>query len=93
MQSSQSNLLTRSDTLLGVCQALGDDFGFNPLLLRIGFAVLLLWSPAIVIGAYLGAGIVVAVSRLLFPHPRTAAVQVPTEQDPAEDADDYAMAA
>ena len=68
MQASQSNTLFREDTILGVCQALGEDFGFNPLYLRIVFGVLLLWQPLGVIGVYLGAGVLVAFTRLLVPN-------------------------
>ena len=57
----------RSDTILGVCQAIGEDFGFHPNWLRILFASALLASPAIVIGTYLGLGVLVAASRLIFP--------------------------
>ena len=34
----------RSDTILGVCEALGQDFGFNPTYLRIALASLVLWN-------------------------------------------------
>lgn len=69
MPNSQPSLIARDHTLFGVCEALGEDFGFNPLLLRIPFAVLLLWNPVAVIGTYLAAGILVAASRWLFPNP------------------------
>ena len=42
----------RDDTLLGACYALSEDFGFNPLYLRILFAFGILWSPAIAFIAY-----------------------------------------
>jgi phage shock protein C len=73
MQSPQPSLPMRDDNLLGICQALGDDFGFNPLWLRIVFASVLIWNPVIVVGVYLGLGLVVALSRWLVPNPRTAA--------------------
>ena len=72
MHSDQTNMLARDDTLFGVCQALGEDFGVNPFYLRVSFAVLLLWNPVAIIGAYAAAGAVVAVSRLLSPNPRPA---------------------
>ena len=75
MQSSQPSLIARDDTLLGVCQALGEDLGFNPNYLRVTFAVLLLWNPAVVFGAYAAAGAVVLLSRWLAPNPRTAPAQ------------------
>lgn len=57
----------RSDTFLGVCEAIGNDLGFNPNWLRIPFAALILWNPAVVVGVYLGLGCVVAAARWLFP--------------------------
>lgn len=66
------NVFTRPDTLLGVCQAVGDDFGFNPLILRVAFGVPLVWNPAAMIAAYLVLGVIVMVSRLLFPNPAAA---------------------
>jgi phage shock protein PspC (stress-responsive transcriptional regulator) len=67
-----SNLLTRDDTFFGVCQALGEDFGFSPNVLRIGLALGIFWSPMLMIGLYAGAALVVLVSRLLVPEPRPA---------------------
>jgi phage shock protein C len=81
--AAHTNLIARDDTLLGVCQALGEDFGFNPLLLRVPLAALLLWNPVAVIGTYLGAGAIVLVSRLLAPDPRRAAVAQPAVEAPA----------
>lgn len=57
----------RNDTFLGVCEAIGQDFGFNPNWLRIAFAPLIIISPLATIGAYLALGGVVAGSRWLFP--------------------------
>ncbi len=67
-----ANLFTRDDTFFGVCQALGDDFGFNPVYLRIALGVSLLLSPTLVLGGYAIAGIAVAASRLLVPEPGAA---------------------
>jgi phage shock protein C len=74
MQGAQPNLFFRDDTILGVCEALGEDFGFNPFILRVVLASSLLWNPAIVVGGYLAAGVVVAISRWLAPNPRAAKV-------------------
>ena len=81
------NLLARDDTLLGVCAALGEDFGFNPQYLRAAFAALLLVNPPAVIGSYLAAGAIVALSRLLAPNPRRAAVAAQPETPSEPDAD------
>ena len=72
----------RSDTILGVCQALGDDFGFNPLWLRAALPVGLFWHPELVIGLYLGLGVIVAISRLAFP-PRRVAIPAAAAAAPA----------
>ena len=77
MQEDRGNLFTRNDTMFGVCEALGQDFGFNPLYLRLAFAVLLVPFPMPVIGAYVAAGILVAMSRLVFPAPRRKAEAAP----------------
>jgi phage shock protein PspC (stress-responsive transcriptional regulator) len=57
----------RGDTLLGVCEAVGRDLGFNPTWLRIAFASLLLWNPEAVVVAYLALGLVVALTHWIFP--------------------------
>jgi phage shock protein C len=70
--ATQPSLIARDHTLLGICEGLGEDFGFNPLYLRVTFAVGLLWNPLAMIGAYAALGAVVLVSRLLAPNPRFA---------------------
>lgn len=72
MHADQGSLITRDDTLLGVCAALGEDFGFNPLYLRMALGVLLIWIPVTVIASYIGAGLIVAASRWAFPKVRPA---------------------
>ena len=57
----------RSDTILGVCEAVGQDFGFNPLYLRLAFAGLFYFNPLMVIGTYLTLGAGVALARWLYP--------------------------
>src|SRR5690348_15264939 len=73
-QENQVALPMRSHTILGVCEAIGEDFGFNPTFLRVPFAAIVLYSPMIAIGAYLALGVVVLASRLLFPRPKAQAV-------------------
>jgi|ERR1051325_3536973 phage shock protein PspC (stress-responsive transcriptional regulator) len=96
--ADQTNLIARDDTLLGVCQALGEDFGFNPLLLRVPLAALLLWNPVAVISTYLGAGAIVLLSRLLAPNPRAArpaeaAAEVAPETATGQELEPLAIAA
>jgi len=65
------SFITDERNLFGVCAALGHDFGFNPLILRLAFGVTLLWNPEVVIGTYLLAGLFVIVSHWLFPAPHS----------------------
>lgn len=55
----------RHDTILGVCEAIGQDFGFNPTWLRLAFIAPIFFAPYAAVGAYLGLGVVVAATRLL----------------------------
>lgn len=64
---AQTNLLLRHDTILGVCEAIGQDFGFNPNWLRIAFCAPIYWNPAVVVGVYLALGVLVAATRYAFP--------------------------
>jgi phage shock protein PspC (stress-responsive transcriptional regulator) len=69
-----TNPLFRHDTLLGVCQALGEDLGINPLWLRVPLASAILFSPAGAVGTYLALGVLVLVARLVFP-PKPFAIE------------------
>jgi phage shock protein PspC (stress-responsive transcriptional regulator) len=84
MQTVQPNPFTRDDTMLGVCQAIGDDLGFNPAILRVAFAIPLLWNPMIAVGIYLGLGAAVLVSRLVVREPRQPRAPAPAIADHAE---------
>ncbi|MGI8705650.1 MAG: PspC domain-containing protein [Sphingomicrobium sp.] len=86
----------RGDTILGVCEAVGQDLGFHPNWLRIPFGALLLWNTMAVIGAYLGLGCIVALARWFYPaeRPNAAPKLVSETQAPAEQNDeDLAIAA
>lgn len=65
----------RNDTLLGVCEAIGQDFGINAIWLRLAFIAPLFFAPVLTISAYLGLGLLVAASRYFFP--RENAVETP----------------
>lgn len=67
--TAQRSLIRRHHTILGVCEGVGEDFGFNPLFLRIAFAAALFFSPMGAIAAYLGLGLIVLGTRLLVPEP------------------------
>src|SRR5688500_17977987 len=88
MQTSQPSVFARDHTILGICEALGEDFGFNPVFLRIPLAVCLLLNPWAVAATYAGLGVLVAFTRLVAPNPRKpAAAQAdaaPAATKPAE---------
>jgi phage shock protein PspC (stress-responsive transcriptional regulator) len=85
MQDDNTNLLLRDDTMLGVCQGLGEDFGFNPIWLRIAFGSMLLINPIAVVGTYLGLGVLVATSRLIVPARRAAPAVEPVQTVAAQE--------
>lgn len=76
----------RNDTLLGVCEAIGQDFGFNPLWLRLAFIVPLFFAPVWTVAGYLGLGAVVAISRRLFPRVPASEQIVDVKAKPAAQA-------
>lgn len=84
------SILARDDTLLGFCFAVAQDFGFNPLYLRILFAVVLFWSPLGAFAGYAILGAIVALSRRLAPDPQSVAI---AESECAEDLEELPLAA
>jgi phage shock protein C len=98
---ANGNLFTRSDTMLGICQGLGEDLGFNPNYLRVALGISLVWKPELTIGIYLALGLVVLASRLLFPKriatpaidSRAPAAAVPALRDSVNNSQSYAHAA
>ncbi len=59
----------RNDTLLGVCEALGQDFGVNPTWFRLAFIPPLFFVPLQTIAAYFAIGALVALTRWIAPAP------------------------
>ena len=78
-QENQIALPLRSHTIFGVCEAIGEDFGFNPVWLRVPLAAIVVYSPMMAIGAYFALGAAVLLSRLVFPRstPQNAANATP----------------
>ena len=70
-QEKQVALPLRSHTIFGVCEAIGEDFGFNPVFLRVPLATMVIISPLWAFGAYFALGAIVLASRLLFPERRS----------------------
>ena len=65
IMTDQTPLPLRNDTILGVCEAIGQEFGFNPLWLRLAFIPPLFFSITFTLAAYLGLGLIVAATRWL----------------------------
>ena len=59
----------RSDTFLGVCQALGDGFCVPSNLFRVAIAPVLVWHPLTTMALYLAAGLLVALLNWIIPVP------------------------
>lgn len=94
--SAQENYVAlplRSHTILGVCEAIGEDFGFNPVLLRVPFAASVLWSPLLAIGAYFALGAIVLLSRLVAPKQQPAPIVSVEQPQPANEQQELAKAA
>jgi phage shock protein C len=83
MQNVQPSLFTREDTFFGVCQGLGEDLGIHSNILRLAFALALFFNPIATLAAYVGAGMLVAGSRWLFPQPLVE-VEVAAEAEPLQ---------
>ena len=65
--TANETLFNRPDTLFGVCEGIGREFGIHPNILRLAFAIPMIWNPVAVIGTYLGLGVALWLSRKLAP--------------------------
>jgi len=93
VEQGYTSLPLRAHTILGVCEAIGEDFGFNPVFLRIPLAAMVIVSPMWAFGAYFALGGVVMVSRLLFPRPTDEAAKSSATPAPANEQRELARAA
>ena len=85
----QPALPFRGDTMLGVCEGIGQDLGFNPTYLRVIFASLFYFDPVIVVGSYLALGAGLALARWLYPVPAAPVAQAAAHPTaPAADNED-----
>ena len=82
MTTETKPLSAPKDNLLGICNALGEDFGFNPLWLRLALGAIFVIQPIGVVVTYLALGLVVLVSRIAFPSRRPTTVQHPGKRLP-----------
>lgn len=72
MQFIRNSLFARSDTIFGVCQALGQDFGVSPTWFRVAFAAAVIFNLEYAVIAYFSLGALVLVSHLAFRSPAAA---------------------
>ena len=91
-QENQAALPLRNHTILGVCEGIGEDFGFNPVWLRIPLATMVIVNPLWAFGAYFALGAIVLASRLLFPQ-RSSAQSQASAVLPANEQTELAQAA
>src|SRR4029434_10490479 len=68
IMTNQTPLPLRNDTILGVCEAIGQEFGFNPLWLRFAFIAPMSFSITLTVAVYLALGLVVAATRYFAPN-------------------------
>jgi phage shock protein C len=73
IEQGYTPLPLRAHTILGICEAIGEDFGFNPAFLRIPLAASVIVSPLWAFGTYFALGAIVLLSRLLFPRGKASA--------------------
>ncbi len=79
----RNNVAFRNDTLLGVCESLGHDLGFNPNFLRVPLGAGIIFAPLLMVGIYLALGAVVFVSRTFFPDKVRQVAQPAVSAEPA----------
>jgi phage shock protein C len=75
---TQTEAPAAKDNLLGICHAIGEDFGFNPIFLRIPLAVGIIFSAKWTLIAYAAMGVIVLASRLLIRKPKARKIATPT---------------
>jgi phage shock protein C len=93
MTANTTPLPLRSDTILGVCEAVGQDFGFNANWLRLAFIAPIFFAPVATAAAYLGLGVVVAATRLLIKDKPASEQVVDVQATVVEDEQALPMAA
>ena len=92
-QETYTALPLRQHTIFGVCEGIAEDFGFNPIYLRVPLAAMVLWSPTIAIGTYFLLGALVLASRILFPRSNAAAGQPANRIESDNDRESLSIAA
>lgn len=58
---------SKKDNLFGICNALGEDLGIDPLWPRLLFASAFIFDPVVVIAGYFALGAFILLARIVFP--------------------------
>lgn len=74
---TQTDAPAAKDNLLGICHAIGEDFGFNPIFIRIPLAVGIIFSAKWTLITYAAMGVIVLASRLLIRKPKAPKATAP----------------
>ena len=90
--TSTPPLPLRNDTILGVCEAIGRDFGFNPIWLRLAFIAPLFFAPSLTIAAYFGLGLLVGAVNYFSPDKQLDQPHLVSSNSVAKTVADEAMA-
>ncbi len=85
MTPASPTFLGRSDTFLGICEALGQDLGFNANILRIAIGIGVLFAPVAVVASYALLGLAVWVSRIMVPLTQRPIVEATAHAYPVND--------
>lgn len=91
-ETATRSLPMRPHTVLGVCEGIGEDLGFNPVYLRIAFAGGFYFAPLALVGIYLFLGAAVALARWAYPVATTAPLPAPAAH-PSNDSEQLKIAA
>ena len=73
MTKKATPLPLRNDTILGVCEGLGEDLKVNANIIRVALILMCFFAPAEALGLYLGLGLVLAAVRFFVPVPNAQA--------------------
>ena len=90
----ETALPLRNDTILGVCEALGQEFGVNANWFRFAFIAPLFFQPMLTIAVYFAVGAIIATTRWFLPRvtAQPAPVAAPATNVPVEQEEEAAEA-
>jgi phage shock protein C len=84
---ARARVHSHPETILGTCQAIGDDLGFSPYWLRAVFGIALVWNMVAALAAYAALTLLVGLLHWRLPDEREAAAEVGHAVNDASPAD------